>query len=132
MQLTNDVLNRYIKENRYTLHGRVAQWLIACASTPEERLSMLRYLQENGCVSGIVGELIYYKDTNDFYNYYENQIWELVSKYADEEGCSPLEFISKLNGAENVCTGKRFKNLMAWFGFEEGSKKLIEDLGLEI
>ena len=49
-QLTNHVIDYYIDEsNNY--------------ESSDELLSSMKNLQEYGCVSGMIGELIYYDDT---------------------------------------------------------------------
>lgn len=72
-----------------------------------------------GCVSGIIGSLIYYSDTHKFYDDYYSQIEELRYDYEDSIG-QPLTIKGDL------------KNFMAWFAFEETAYQLSNELGLEV
>ena len=58
-------------------------------------------LLNHGCQSGMVSNLIYYKDTNAFFDRYEEEIEDLISESMDMLGIKtrPL-FIESLNGSE--------------------------------
>lgn len=66
-----------------------------------------------GCSSGVIPELITYKDTHDFYDQFYDEIEELRQQYEAETGES-LHFDGDL------------KNFFAWFAFEEVAQKLQE------
>lgn len=90
-------------------------------------------LLRHGCISGMVGELIYYKDTTAFYERHKYEIWELIIDMADDMGYkNPLEFLATLNGAKDIGNADQFENLLAWFAFEETAKKLAERNGMEV
>jgi hypothetical protein len=85
-------------------------------------------LRQGGCASGLIGELVYYEDTTKFYNKFENEIQELIDNYTQELGYNnQLEFISSLNGSENVYDNEQLKNLLAWFAFEETAFQLFDN-----
>lgn len=78
---------------------------------------------QNGCVSGIVSELIYYKDTNDFYDKYEQEIEDLITEQMDEQGIEKRSlFIGSLNGDSENMTQE--KNLLCWFAVEEVMREI--------
>lgn len=52
-------------------------------------------LQRYGCVSGMITDLIYYDDTNKFYDNYKDDINELLSNLLDGSGLSIQEFLEK-------------------------------------
>jgi hypothetical protein len=91
-------------------------------------------LQTGGCASGFVSSLIYYKETGEFYDEHEEEIWERLGDAADLTGDKNIfEFIARLNGSENVATDYGFKNLLAWFSFENTAFDLVnDDLGIEL
>lgn len=64
-----------------------------------------------GCQSGAVGELIYYKDTHDWFDTYYSEIMELVDELESEMG-------EKLHHKDDM------KNWYAWLSFEETTRKL--------
>lgn len=59
-----------------------------------------------GCVSGMVSGLVYYADTNKFFDKYYYEIMQLKEDYEDNTGL-PLK------------TPYQLKNFLAWFGFEQ-------------
>lgn len=94
--------------------------------TKEDKLNYLKDVLNHGCQSGIVCGLIYYKDTNDFFDEYEEEIETLISEMMDSFGIEtrPL-FIESLNGsAENI---QQEKNLLSWFAYEETARKVLEE-----
>ena len=83
-------------------------------------------LQYGGCMSGLIGSLCYYSDTNKFYDRFESEIWDLIYECMEEQGQENcLTFIASLNGADNVGSNEQFKNLLAWFAFEETAYRLF-------
>lgn len=97
--------------------------------THEEILGYLKNVCEHGGVSGSIPSLIYYKDTNAFYDEYEEEIEELVYELQENGGYkNRLEFLGSLNGAENVCSIEQEKNLLAWLSYEETARIILERL----
>ena len=77
-------------------------------------------LQSHGCISGLVGRLIYYTDTQAFYDDHYAEIESLREDWEEECG-EPLNIQGDL------------KNFFAWFAFERTAYRMaIEDLGLEM
>lgn len=115
-QLTNHVIDYYIDEsNNY--------------ESSDELLSSMKDLQEYGCVSGMIGELIYYDDTIKFFDKYKNEINELLANVTEGTGCSMEElFGDKFNKDDPLVTDYENKNLLAWFGFEETVNNLYENV----
>lgn len=84
-------------------------------------------LLDSGCISGMVDKMIRYKDTTAFYRRHKDEIWDLVLYMTKAGGHSnPFEFLSTLNGANNVKGHDLFANLLAWFAFEETARNLLE------
>lgn len=91
----------------------------------KEALSFFQYLHKKGCVSGMVGSLISYANTNDFYERFETEIENLLEELMENMGyANRFETISSLNGADDVGNITQEKNLLAWFGFEETAYNL--------
>jgi helix-turn-helix protein len=67
----------------------------------------------HGCVSGVVTELIYYKDTHEWFDTYYDEIMELVEEYEEMLG-------------EKLQWNGDMKNWFAWFSFEETTRKYFE------
>ncbi len=73
-------------------------------------------LMQYGCVSGMIGKLIYYHDTHTFYNTYYNEIEDLRHEYEEQ-------------GIELRPQGD-LMNWYAWLAFEETARILAEELGI--
>jgi hypothetical protein len=76
-------------------------------------------LLQHGCISGMVGSLIYYHDTHKFFDTHYDEIEKLRLDYQDNIG-EPLEIKDNL------------KNFLAWFSFEQTAYQLALELGLEV
>ena len=76
-----------------------------------------------GCVSGIVSELIYYYQTEEFFNTFKEEINNLVHSLSEDIYGNPFELYYNLNGG---CS----KNNLSWFAFEEITRMLADELEL--
>jgi hypothetical protein len=79
---------------------------------------------EYGCVSGIVGNLIYYYQTEEFFDRHKDAINELAHELSEEIYGNPFEIYHNLNGG---CS----KNNMAWFGFEEVTRIIANEMEMD-
>ena len=87
------------------------------AYDPQSNENTIRFFEDllqHGCISGMVGSLVYYADTEAFFDkYYEEIIW-LKTEYEEMTG-QPMEIPYHL------------KNHLAWFAFEETARQLWEN-----
>lgn len=97
----------------------IAAYVATEASGTEEPSVFFSDLQRSGCQSGIVGGLIYYRDTHAFFDQYYDEIEEIREEYEDNTG-EPLP----INGD--------LKNWLAWFAFEKTAYRMANELGLEM
>ena len=98
-------------------------------SNTDELIRELEDLQRYGCVSGMIADLIYYDDTNKFYDNYKDDINELLSDLLDGLGLSIQEFFGKnFDNDDPLILNFSNKNLLAWFGFEESSYRIYEEI----
>lgn len=74
-------------------------------------------LLKHGCVSGMVGSLIYYTDTHAFFDKHYSAIETLREETEDNLG-QPLTIKGDM------------KNFMAWFAFEETACQIAMELDL--
>tara|TARA_Y100000034_G_C6845157_1_gene382780 strand:+ start:65 stop:502 length:438 start_codon:yes stop_codon:yes gene_type:complete len=115
-----------------TLKNFVINYIIETEyKTDEEIKGFFDDLFKGGCQNGFISDLIYYKDTNKFFDDYEDEIETLISQNMEDFGIKtrPL-FINSLNGsAENIT---QEKNLLSWFAFEETARSLAYELGIEV
>lgn len=76
-------------------------------------------LMKNGCISGMIGSLIYYTDTHAFYDKHYADIEWMRIEYEENIG-EPLTIKGDL------------KNFLAWYAFEETAYQLAGKIGLEV
>lgn len=81
-----------------------------------------------GCQSGIVSELIYYSDSEAFYEKFKEEIWDRLSVMADDMGCeSILHLIVTFNGSKEVGSELQLRNLLAWWACEDVCREVIAE-----
>lgn len=78
---------------------------------------------QNGCISGVVPELIYYHQTESFYDRHEEEINDLIQNISFEIYGSPSRIYSELELIND-------KNSMTWLAFEETVASIAYDLGI--
>lgn len=114
--LTNRVIDYYIEQ-------------AANYDSVDDLIKDMEDLQRYGCVSGMIGDLIYYDDTNQFFDDYKEEINDLLSETLDGTGLSIEElFGDKYDKEDPLNLDYSNKNLLAWFGFEETSNRVYENL----
>ena len=101
----------------------IREWLL---DTQEK--STIRDTVEHGCSGGTISELIYYADTNAFYEKYKQEIWQKLSDMADDMGCdSILHLIVTFNGSKEVGSDLQLRNLLAWWAAEAVCSEICMD-----
>ena len=86
--------------------------------------TVIEEVLEHGCVSGIVGSLIYYYQTEAFFNKHKDAINDLAHELSEDLYGNPFEIYHNLYGG---CS----KNNMAWFGFEEVTRMIASELEMD-
>src|SRR5699024_1904185 len=74
----------------------VIEWVQSMIEDYDKIEDIFNDLFTGGCQSGIVTDLIYYKDTVDFYNKYEHEIGIFLEEYLEIEDVETLEGIQEL------------------------------------
>lgn len=108
-----DYLNEIIKTDPNSIKAAVAKEAIDCRD--EDVPTFLNDLMEYGCESGIVGSMIYYRDTHQFYDDHYNEIENI--RYDLEE-----------NLGEPLWVKGDLKNFFAWLAFEQTAIKLAGEI----
>jgi hypothetical protein len=137
-----------IKMKKVTILDEVKNWINDEVEDTYSEKKILEELQQHGCVSGMVGELIYYSDTCRFYNKYRKEIFAIIENYCVDCGYNLCEFLSGANNfpmdkselqQESFVTGisglirkhsdiaDQIKNWFSWFAFEETAFKYYSE-----
>jgi hypothetical protein len=111
------------------LQKAVRKWLKATGKDyddgPKGAYHDLAY---GGCESGMVGSLIYYHDTVKFYDKHQAEIDAMLAEFCDGCGTTPPGiFGDKWDNTDPLARDTCNKNLLAWFGFEETARYLMEE-----
>ena len=85
--------------------------------------SFISNVLNHGCASGVVSELIYYYQTEEFFNTFKDEINDLAHSLSEDIYSNPFELYYNLNGG---CS----KNNLSWFTFEEITRMLADELEL--
>lgn len=85
----------------------------------DSALSFFRDLLQNGCSSGMIGSLIYYQQTHDFFDDHYSEIEDIRCQIEEDLG-QPIQIKGDL------------KNFFSWLAFEEVARKMIEAMGIEL
>lgn len=84
----------------------------------EDIVNFFTDLLKHGCISGMVGSLIYYTDTHKFYDTHYDEIEELRNRLEEDFG-------------ESLKSGGDLKNWYAWLAFEETARAIASELEIE-
>ncbi len=104
-----------MKQNPNTIKASVIQEALESSTIYGFFHDLLNY----GCVSGMIGSLIYYSDTEKFFETHYHEIMELKEDYEQSTG-------------EVMQIPNQLKNHLAWFAFEQVTYDLVGLIGLEI
>lgn len=102
--------------------------------TPEEIENYMKDVLQHGCVSGMVSELIYYRDTVEFFDKYKKDILNILKDDMNMNGISsPAEFFGdKWDNDDPFAEEEHNQNLLAWYSFEQTVYNLANQLELDI
>ena len=72
-------------------------------------------ISKHGC-SGGFGGLIYYKETVRFHDEHEQEIWDLLHEYAEQEGLKLVDKLAQVSKDAGSLT--QLKNQLVWWAVE--------------
>lgn len=104
-----------------TNSGTIKECVIneALSSNYENPENFFKDLLQHGCISGMISSLIYYSDTEAFFDNHYEEIIAIKAEFEESTGTS-LEIPYQI------------KNYLAWFSFEQVAYQLVSELGIEI
>lgn len=119
MSTSEKKTNKRLKKQLHTIienHPRTIQSAVAEEAIDYESIAhFFEDLRQHGCISGMVGSLIYYTDTHAFYDAHYDEIEELRHDYEAEIG-------------QAITTDGDWKNYMAWFVFEQVAYRIYSEV----
>lgn len=81
----------------------------------------IKDIANHGCSGGVSG-LIYYHETNDFYDEHMTEIWEMLEDAAYQEGVKLMEKVYSITKDEE--SHRTFKNKLVWWAVEVRAQEL--------
>ena len=86
-------------------------------------ISYIKEVAERGCIDGNCAGLIYYAETEAFYNKYAEEIDEILQDIEDQQG-EPYNITENMKrlGQSNL------RNFLAWFGYEVKAQEIMSEL----
>lgn len=114
------------------LYGEVVDYMLSVWEESEDKGRILDEVIEHGCKSGVVPYLVYHEDTLKFYETHKGEINVFLSEVMDEFGyASPLAlFGDEWDRSDPLALHEQNQNLLAWFGFEECTRRIAMEFGL--
>lgn len=128
MKLTVNNIKSLRRNSDNKLFRHVCSWVIGHWSDYSDKVNIFKDVLYNGCVSGMVSELIWYSQTTAFYKKYRNEINELLKELMDGTGLYSMKdlFGKNWDDEDPLILDTHNQNLLAWFGFE----KTLRNIGL--
>ena len=122
--MTNNEVKEIIRDmKRDRLFKRVINEIVAdskdySGENMQERIQARLSDVGHGLSSGIVGSMIYYKDTTKFFNLYRKEIEKLWQEFSFETGMK-LNDLRDFDESDPFIRDTINKNLLAWWAYEE-------------
>ena len=113
-----NLLNSMLENSESELKKAVLESLIDKAEeceTNEEIITMVNNILTYGCASGIVSDMIYYNDTESFFDTHSEEIFDLLNESIAEE----------LTDANNMDFSK---NNLSWWAYEVITSQILYEL----
>ena len=79
---------------------------------------------EHGCVSGMISELIYCYQTEEFFDNHKDEINKLAHELSEDIYGNPFDLYKNLR---YECS----KNTLSWFAFEEVTRRIADEMEIE-
>ena len=126
MNLTLSNVKQIKQQSTNPLFKKVCQYVIDKWSEYDNKKAIFTEVLTYGCQSGIVGSLIYYSDTTNFYKRYKSEINELLYDTFKEIGSNDPAYVfgDEWDKEDPLAQEVSNQNLLAWFGFEETLRNL--------
>ena len=91
----------------------IKEWLL---TQEQEDIFIIKDISKHGC-SGGFGGLIYYNETVRFHDEHEEEIWDLLKEYAEQEGLKLIDKLAQVS-ADDAHSLTQLKNQLVWWAVE--------------
>ena len=99
----------------------IKEWLL---TQEQEDIFTIKDISKHGC-SGGFGGLIYYKETVRFHDEHEEEIWDLLHEYAEQEGLKLVDKIAQV--CKDTGSLTQLKNQLVWWAVEVRAHEICNE-----
>ena len=101
------------------MEREVIEDVISSVDSVEELKSRLDDILEHGCISGTVGNMIYYSDTVAFFERHKEEINNRLAELIESTGLNLCELFKNFDNCDPLCLDTYNQNLFAWYAYED-------------
>ena len=103
----------------------IKDWLL---KEEKEEVFLIQDISKHGCTGGF-GGLIYYKETARFHDEHEEEIWDLLHEYAEQEGLKLINKIAQIFKPVETDAGSltQLKNQLVWWAVEVRAHEVCDE-----
>jgi len=102
--------------------------VVSIVNQEEDVTSFLEDVTQYGCISGMVGALIYYTDTLKWYKKFKTDINQLIKDETDSYGENVLTMLNGWDDTDPLILDTSNQNLLAWYSFEIVCNRILNDI----
>lgn len=92
-----------------------------------DKINYLEAVCRHGCISGIVPEMIYYRDTRAFYEQHKDIIATYVKEIQDDTGMPIQELFRDFDEDDPFVLDDKNQNILACFAYEFAASQLLAE-----
>ena len=103
----------------------IKDWLL---KEEKEEVFLISDISKHGC-SGGFGGIIYYKETVRFHDEHEEEIWDWLHEYAQQEGLKLVDKITQIFKQVKTDAGSltQLKNQLVWWAVEVRAHEICNE-----
>ena len=102
---------------------KIQEWLLAKEKEEGVGSTLIKDIAQHGCQGGVPG-IIYYNETVAFYAQHEEEIFEQLEDYAEQEGLKLGEKVQQV--ARDAGSLRQLKNNLVWWAVEVRAQQLLD------
>lgn len=131
-ELSQDIeskVNEFLAESSHEKLYRAV--LNQCGDDTISAMSELYNIYSSSCgMAGCYAGMVYYSETNAFFDSYQDEISELILEFDDSVGDN---YMASKFGKDYLESGEQVaKNTATWFAFEEAAHTMMEQIELDL
>ena len=102
---------------------KIQEWLLAKEKEEGAGSTLIKDIAQHGCQGGVPG-IIYYNETVAFYAAHEEEIFEQLEDYVEQEGLKLGEKLQQV--ARDAGSLRQLKNNLVWWAVEVRAQQLLD------